>query len=380
MLRVGLLINPWAGIGGPAGLKGSDGPDIVAQAIARGANPQAQQRVLQALQALADDAHRIRWFTAAGGMGESVCQMAGIHPTLVGAPETEPSTANDTERLAKALIASGIDVLLFAGGDGTARNIFNAVGSNTPVIGLPAGVKMHSGVYAISPSAAAQAIATLARGDAVAAQHAEVRDIDEVAFRQGVVKTSYYGEMLVPAVDDLLQGVKSPGQAGEEEVLFAIAETVSESMDDDQLTVLGPGSTTQHICEHLGLEGTLLGVDVLQGSQLLALDISEAALFDLLSGYEGSVRLYITAIGGQGHIIGRGNQQLSPRVLRRVGRENVCVVASRQKLASLEGRAFLMDSGDSELDQSWSGPIRVICDYREQVLYPVGREEESRDA
>ncbi|HSG62368.1 MAG TPA: ATP-NAD kinase family protein [Pseudomonadales bacterium] len=379
-LRVGLLINPWAGIGGPAGLKGSDGADIVAEALARGANPQAQQRVLQALQALENESDRMTWLTAGGDMGEAVCRLAGFEPILVGSPQSEPSTASDTERLATALLEHGVDVLLFAGGDGTARNIFNAVGSNLPVIGLPAGVKMHSGVYAVSPTAAALAIATLARGEVVAAQHAEVRDIDEAAFRRGIVKTSYYGDMLVPAVDELLQGVKSPGQAGEEEVLFAIAETVTETIDEAHLTVLGPGSTTLHICEHLGLEGSLLGVDVLKGTRLLQQDISEASLYELLSNYTGPIRLYITAIGGQGHIIGRGNQQLSARILRRIGRDNVCVVASRQKLASLAGKPFVIDSGDPELDRAWAGPMRVICDYREQVLYPLGRAVESGHA
>lgn len=372
-LRVGLIINPWSGIGGPAGLKGSDGADVVQQALARGANPQSQQRVLQALQAIPSDTPAIQWLTVAGDMGENVCRQVGFDPILIGTANTQPSTAADTERLAKVLLEHGIDVLLFAGGDGTARNIYHAVGSHIPVIGLPAGVKMHSGVYAISPQAAAVAIATLARGEAVAAQHCEVRDIDEDAFRAGMVKTRYYGEMLVPVVDELLQGVKSPGQAGEEDVLLAIADTIIEQLDDDALTVLGPGSTTLTICQQLGIEGTLLGVDVLQGRSLLRADITEAELYKQLRESSSSAMIYLTAIGGQGHIIGRGNQQISPRILRLVGRERVCIVASRQKLASLAGKPFVIDSGDSQLDMDWAGPMRVVCDYREQILYPLGR-------
>ena len=372
-LRVGLIINPWSGIGGPAGLKGSDGDEVIQQALARGANPISQQRVLQALQAIPNDIPAMQWLTVAGDMGENVCRQVGFDPIVIGTANTQPSTAEDTERLAKVLIAHGIDVLLFAGGDGTARNIYHAVGSHTPVIGLPAGVKMHSGVYAISPHAAAVALATLARGQAVAAQHCEVRDIDEEAFRAGSVKTRYYGEMLVPAVDELLQGVKSPGQAGEEEVLLAIADTIIEQLDDDTLTVLGPGSTTLTLCQQLGIEGTLLGVDVLQGRSLLRADITETELYTLLNESSSPAMIYLTAIGGQGHIIGRGNQQISPRILRLVGRDRVCIVASRQKLASLAGKPFVIDSGDSQLDMDWAGPMRVICDYREQILYPLGR-------
>ncbi len=376
-LRVGLLINPWAGIGGPAGLKGSDGKDVVEQALARGANPQSQQRVQQALKSIPAIAIAIQWLTVAGDMGEDACRCVGIDPLVIGSANSQPSTAADTERLAKLLITHGIDVLLFAGGDGTARDIYRAVGSRTPVIGLPAGVKMHSGVYAVSPNAAALAIATLARGEAVAVQHGEVRDIDEVAFRSGIVKTRFYGEMLVPAVDELLQGVKSPGQAGEEDVLLAIADTIVEQLDDDTLTVLGPGSTTMTICQQLGIEGTLLGVDVLQGSSLLHADINEADLFSLLSQSAAPVMIFLTAIGGQGHIVGRGNQQISARILRLVGRDRVCILASRQKLASLAGKPFVIDSGDSQLDEAWAGPMRVICDYREQILYPLGRRWEA---
>lgn len=371
-LRVGLIINPWSGVGGPAGLKGSDGEDIVAEALSRGVNPLSQQRVYNALSAMGDQVRELNWLTAAGDMGEEVLRRVGIDPFVVGAALTYPSKADDTERLSKALCDEGIDVLLFAGGDGTARNIYHALGENKPVIGLPAGVKMHSGVYALSPDAAALAILALAKGEAVAAQYAEVRDIDEIAFRQGIVKTRYYGDMLVPAVDELLQGVKSPGEAGEEEVLHAIADTVIEQLEPDLLTVLGPGSTTMTINEQLGVEGTLLGVDVLIGNQLHTQDVSENILMQLIEEHDGPVQLLITAIGGQGHIIGRGNQQLSPRILNTIGRDNVCIVASRQKLASLAGKPFVIDSGDPLLDKSWAGPMRVICDYREQILYPVG--------
>lgn len=378
-LRVGLIINPWSGVGGPAGLKGSDGKEIVAKAMSLGINPQSQLRVRNALQSMCSEMSKLLWFTAAGDMGENVLREMGIEPTVVGQAESFPSTAEDTERLTEKLCEQHIDVLLFAGGDGTARNIFHVVGKNTPVIGLPAGVKMHSGVYAVSPDAAALALVTLARGEAVAAQHAEVRDIDEVAFRQGQVKTRFYGEMLVPAVDELLQAVKSPGQAGEDEVLRAIADTVIETLEPPLLTILGPGSTTMAIADELGVDGTLLGVDVLLGDTLVFKDVSEPELFEIVSKHAGDKQLLVTAIGGQGHIMGRGNQQLSPRILHILGRDNVCVVASRQKLASLQGRPFVMDSGDSELNQTWAGPIRVICDYREQILYPIGRTAESVD-
>ncbi|TNE80324.1 MAG: ATP-NAD kinase, partial [Gammaproteobacteria bacterium] len=251
MFRLGLIINPLAGVGGPAGLKGSDGADTAAEALRRGSEPRAQQRAQRALQVLLErlGGEEISLLTCPGEMGESVAKECDMAPRLVVEQHPGVTTPQDTERAAAAMVAEGVDLLLFVGGDGTARNICNAVPAQQPVLGVPAGVKMQSGVYAITPEAAGELIGQLIRGELVDIRHQEVRDIDEAALRQGVVKSRYYGELLVPRAGQFVQQVKSGGREVEALVLQDIAETLLEEMEDDCLYIIGPGSTTAGIME-----------------------------------------------------------------------------------------------------------------------------------
>ncbi|TNE81165.1 MAG: ATP-NAD kinase, partial [Gammaproteobacteria bacterium] len=251
MFRLGLIINPLAGVGGPAGLKGSDGVETAAEALRRGSEPRAQQRAHRALQVLAErlDGEQVKLLTCPGDMGESVARVCGMVPHLVGETHAGPTTPEDTEYAATAMVEAGVDLLLFVGGDGTARNICNAVPAEQPVLGIPAGVKMQSGVYAITPEAAGELIGQLIRGELVDIRHQEVRDIDEAALRQGKVKSRYYGELLVPQAGQFVQQVKSGGREVEALVLQDIAETLLEEMEDDCLYIIGPGSTTAGIME-----------------------------------------------------------------------------------------------------------------------------------
>jgi predicted polyphosphate/ATP-dependent NAD kinase len=199
-----------------------------------------------------------------------------------------------------------------------------------------------------------------------------VRDIDEAAFREGRVQSKYYGELLVPSEPRYVQAVKQGGREVEALVLDDIAADIIENMTPETLYIFAPGSTTYAITEALGLDGSLLGVDLVLDRNMIAKDVAANALLRVAKAHAGDVKLVITAIGGQGHIIGRGNQQLTPELLQLIGKENVIVVATKTKLEALQGKPLLMDSNDSELDSRWQGYIPVTTGYRDSVLYPLG--------
>ncbi len=371
VFRLGVLVNPFAGIGGAMALKGSDGKAIREQALAAGAEKLAGVKMARALKLTEDLTDKVQVITAAGEMGENVCRAAGLHCSVVFTPENTQTEAEDTEAAVNAMLAAGIDLLMFAGGDGTARNVCSIAQQQVPVLGVPAGCKIHSGVYAVTPVAAGEVVAMMIRGELVSETDAEVRDIDEEAFRNGKVLAKHFGEMRVPDALTYVQAVKMSGKESDELVLEDIAAATSALMDDEPETcfVMGSGSTVAYIMEFLGLNNTLLGVDIVQGVELIASDVTAAQLLSITENRP--VKLVITVIGGQGHIFGRGNQQLSPAFLRHISKENMLICATKTKLQSLEGRPLRLDTGDSELDSSLAGYFSVITGYRDKVLYPA---------
>lgn len=372
MLRIGLVINPYAGIGGSVGLKGSDGEQTRQQAFERGAEQRANSRSAEALAVLTDSAGgaQIRWLTAAVTMGEDCLHSLGLQPEVVYRANGSQTEADDTQRAVQAMLDNGIDLLVFAGGDGTARDVYTVVGDRVPVVGIPAGVKIHSGVYAVSPRAAGQVIRRLVDGELTTLRLADVMDIDEDAFRQGQVRARRYGEMQVPGELEYMQAVKMGGRESDELVLADIAADVIESMDADVLYIMGSGSTVEAIMDELGLDNTLLGVDAVVNQQLIGSDLTAAQLEGLAAQYT-QVYLVVTVIGGQGHVFGRGNQQLSPALIRKVGRDNLIVVASKRKLQALNGRPLRVDTGDSALDSSLSGLIAVTTGYHDRTMVQI---------
>ncbi|WP_127346452.1 ATP-NAD kinase family protein [Pseudidiomarina mangrovi] len=370
--RLGLIINPYAGLGGSVALKGSDGSDTAARAIALGAQPMAGIRVNQALQQLLPFREQVLLVTGAGELGESVARAAGFAVEVVYQAALQPSSAEDSRELARQLVAAQVDVLVFAGGDGTARDVAAVVPEQQLVLGIPAGVKIHSGVYAISPTAAGKVIAELISGRLTSVLRADVMDIDEQAFRAGTVRARRYGEMLVPAELRYVQAVKMGGKESDELVLADIAAEVIESMQADHLYVMGSGSTVAFIMAELGLPNTLLGVDVVLNGEVIASDVTAPQLLQLLQQRQLPAQLIVTVIGGQGHIFGRGNQQLSPAVIRTIGRDNIRIVASKNKLQQLQQRPLLVDTGDPALDDELTGVMRVTTGYRDEVLVRVG--------
>jgi predicted polyphosphate/ATP-dependent NAD kinase len=369
LFHIGLIINPLAGLGGPAGFKGSDG--MAAQALALGVEAKSALRTQTALEVLLPLRERLQFVTFPGAMGADLLAEMGFAHRVVGELDAGPSSAADTQQAVGLLQNAGVALILFAGGDGTARDICAAVREGQPVLGIPAGVKIQSGVYAISPRAAGELTARLIEGGLVRLSSGEVRDIDESALREGRVTARWYGELTVPQEGGYVQQVKQGGVESEELVLVDLADWLQDSWESDVRYVFGPGSTLHGLAQNLGLQTTLLGVDVIENGQVLASDVTEAQLFALVDGYP--TRLLVTAIGGQGHIIGRGNQQISPRVLRAIGLEHLRVVATKRKLGTLEGRPLLVDSGDVALDDAFPDVVRVWAGYKEELLYPLGK-------
>ena len=368
--KLGLIVNPYAGLGGPEGLKGSDElPEALRLQVADDiANSRALPRARRCLALLVGLPVTVYGFEGAMA-GAAVPD--GLPFESLGAAVSPLSTPDDTHRAALALRASGVDLLLFVGGDGTARDIYRAVGEDFPVLGVPAGVKMHSAVYAVNPDAAAEILKALIAGDLVDITLQEVRDIDEAAFREGRVRSKHFGELLVPRLGGFLQQVKQGGREVEELVIADIADELMETCDDDTLYIVGPGSTTTGFMNALGLPFTLLGFDLVRAGELLQADANATQIAAALDTHNGPVQVLISAIGGEGHILGRGNQQLTPALIRRIGREHFLVLASKTKLKSLEGRPLLVDSNDPELDRAWEGYIPVLTGYRDQVMYRV---------
>ena len=365
MLHLGVLVNPIAGVGGSVALKGSDGVAIQQQAIAAGGEARGGERLKRMLVSLGEAAREYRWSTWGAEMGEHWFAQVGVAAAVVGEPDI-PSSSADSKRAALGLRNSGIDLLIFAGGDGTARDILEVVGDTLPALGIPSGVKMHSGVFATTPVVAADVIERLRSGGLVSSTLRDVCDIDEVALRAGKVKPFYYGEMRVPQVGGFVQHTKVGGIENES---LAVEEIVADILErltgEDDPVVLGPGSTVRAIKQALGMEPTLLGVDVWCAGEQIGRDVSG----DWLEKNVCSSTLIISFTRVQGFLLGRGNQQFTPTFLRRVDKSRLWVVGTRSKLKSLAGRPLLLDTNDDHLDATLTGMIEVIAGYEDRLWY-----------
>ena len=353
MRTVGLIVNPVAGMGGSVGLKGTDGA-MYEKALAKGAEPVSPARTREFLgHVMRRD--QIRLLVAPGPMGAEHAVALGIDCEVVGQLSGAP-TAADTKRLAVELIAAGAEVLVFAGGDGTARDIADAVDETVPVVAIPSGVKVYSAVFSYNPRAAAALLDAFVDGADV--REEEVLDIDEDAFRAGRVDSRHYGYLLVPEANWLLQGGKeSSGGAGSAEAKRDLAAAVVEELEPGVLYLLGSGTTVRAIAKELGVDKTLLGIDAVIDGRLVGADLDERAILDLLDRHARAM-IIVTPLGGNGFIFGRGNKQFTAEVLRRVGRENVLVIADRAKLLAMPG--LHVDTGDAALDNAFSGYIDVF--------------------
>lgn len=367
MKTLGFIINPIAGIGGSVGLKGTDGKDILNRAIMLGAKPVAPARAERFLLELKPFNSGIHLLVGAGNMGEYEAQKAGLFFTSTG-ERKEETTEEDTKRIAEDMIDKDADLISFCGGDGTARDILNVANTRIPVLGIPAGVKMHSAVFTVSPESAAR-IALSFLLDKLPLREAEVMDVDEEAFRDGRLSARLYGYVLVPYEPNMIQSAKTASPVTESEMRnqAALAIYIIEEMKQDVMYIVGPGTTTRTIGDLLDEKKTLLGVDLFYNKKIIARDVNEKQILESIKGREA--KIIVTPVGGQGFIFGRGNQQISSAVIGQVGIENVMVVATKHKLSELEN--LRVDTGDPVLDKKLEGYVRVITDYREERMVRV---------
>jgi predicted polyphosphate/ATP-dependent NAD kinase len=370
MHTIGFLINPIAGMGGAVGLKGTDG--LAEEAARRGAYPVSGIRAEKALRLMKGCPSL--YLTCGGAMGQDILIRVGITSYRVIYQGPAITTGEDTKKACKAFLACGAEIILFCGGDGTARDIYDITGDTIPMLGIPAGVKMYSAVFATSPEAAA---GILQEWDTLSSLHvrdAEVMDVDEEAYRKGELRAELHGYAKSPYLPGLVQGAKQVFEDQDEEMAKkAIARFVAEVMKGtpEILYILGPGGTTVALAKELGIEKTLLGFDAVMDGKLVGSDLNEREMLLMLSG-TSHARLVVSIIGAQGSVLGRGTQQVSPQVLREIGVDQVIVVATPHKLASTP--VLFIDSGDRDLDASFGDYISVISGYhvaqRKKLVMP----------
>jgi predicted polyphosphate/ATP-dependent NAD kinase len=364
--RLGLLVNPIAGMGGRVGLKGTDG--VVDRAIELGAEPSAPARAREMLGELGrlltvtSPPTPIRWLTCSGPMGASCLSSAGFEDYSILHEPGPTTSAADTGRAVEAMVGAGAELIVFCGGDGTARDVCRVTGLATPILGIPAGVKMYSGVFGVTPARTAQILAGYLRGDLELAT-VEVLDIDEERYRRGEWSVRLHAMASTPFEPSLTQSAKALlTGVGERQAAEEIADDVVERLtaEPGTLVLLGPGSTVEAVADRLGVDKTLLGVDAVVDGRRIGVDLDERRLLDLVGRHRRSV-LVLSPIGAQGFVLGRGNQQLSPAVVGRIGLDNVVVVATPAKLQRTP--VLRVDTGDGALDAAFA-----TTGYREVVI------------
>ena len=369
--KLGLIVNPIAGMGGKVGLKGSDGLEIQAKAKRMGARPRSAKRAVDALRRLGPIQERLEIITYPFDMGEEEAKVCGFNPLVVGHIEKGKTTGEDTKEAAEDMLRLGVDLILFAGGDGTARDIYSVIGNKLPALGIPSGVKIHSAVYGASPNKAGDLTALYLAGESteVCLKEAEVMDIDENCFRKNMLSAKLFGYLKVPFIQRMVQSAKVGGCAGEREALNAIAADVIHNMEEHCLYFFGPGTTTKRVMDTLGLKNTLLGVDAVLDKELIGSDLNESQLLKLLDGKKA--KIVVSIIGSQGYIFGRGNQQISADVIQLVGKENILVLGTMEKIATLKGAPLLVDTGDKKMDMILSGYMKIISGLGERIMLKV---------
>jgi predicted polyphosphate/ATP-dependent NAD kinase len=372
---LGLIVNPISGMGGSVGLKGTDGRNTLTKAISLGAEPNALNRTKEVLTELRSVKSKLKFVTCPKFMGENAIKEFGFNYEILEDPifnEYESiydTTAEHTKIMADNLKQrSDIDLLLFVGGDGTARDIQSIIDKKKPCLGIPAGVKIYSSVFAVNPKVASNLILRFLWGE-IPLKEAEVLDIDEQKFREGKLVSELYGYLIVPYAPDYSQRSKMGSPDSDLDNQERIAKKIVEELEEGINYLIGPGTTTKAITDMLNQDKSVLGVDLLRNKNIITMDLNESDILNFIT--EKSSKIIVSPIGRQGFIFGRGNLQLSPKVIRKVGIENIIIISTKYKLQNIPNQTLRIDTRDTTLDEKMRGLYRVVVDYDELRICEV---------
>ena len=368
MKRIGLLVNPIAGMGGKIGFKGTDGYKYSQLTNKFHVKRISDKRCKEALNEILSIRDSLEIITYGREMGEDILKDFPFKYKVAGNFSEEDSNSLDTIKGAQAICNYGVDILVFAGGDGTARNIYEALGTDQVVLGIPSGVKMHSSVYGITPKKTGELLKEFLTSFSKVTVDGEVMDIDEDLYREGKVFPKLYGYLKVPYSRKFMQGKKTGTAESERYIQDSIAADVIEHMSDEFQYLIGPGSTTAMIMKRMKLENTLIGLDLVFKKKIVKMDLNEE---DILQALKNPTKLIITPTGGQGFLLGRGNQQISSKVLMNLKKEDIIIVATKNKLLSYGNEPLRVDL-EEEAREHISGYYKVISGYDEAIIKKIG--------
>jgi predicted polyphosphate/ATP-dependent NAD kinase len=354
-LRVGFLVNPIAGMGGKVGLKGTDG--VVKEALKLGARPVASKKAEETIRDFLTnhpDTKDVEWFTCSEKMGEDILKNAGLKDFKIAYTSANKDTSSiDTKNACKKFLEKKVDIVLFCGGDGTARDVYEIVKNSIPILGIPSGVKMHSGVFGINTNAAAKMLFEF-KNKRLTIGDAEIMDLDEERYRRGDWNIKLFGIAKGIVEPTYVQVGKSIFESvSDNEIKDEIAEHIIDEINENKnyLYFFGSGGTINYIADKIGIQNTLLGIDAVYNKKVVSVDLNEKKILKLLEKYPKS-KVILSPIGAQGFILGRGNLQLSPKVIRKIGLDNIIVVSTPAKLASTP--VIRVDTGDKKLDKQFA--------------------------
>ena len=365
--KIGFLVNPISGMGGRVGLKGTDG--VLEEAVKLGAKPVASKKAEETLREYLNEYSKndnVQWFTCSGEMGDEELKKAGVTKVeVVYSSLGKDTSSEDTKKACKTFLEKNVDLIIFCGGDGTARDVFEIVDKKTPILGIPSGVKMHSGVFGINTRAVAKMLhefvnRRLTIGDA------EIMDLDEDRYRKGEWNIQLFGIAKGIVEPTYVQVGKSCYESvSDDETKDELTEHIVDEIErySDFLFLFGSGGTIDYIAHKMNLENTLLGIDAIYNKKLIGKDLNEEGILRLLDKYS-KAKVILSPIGAQGFILGRGNLQLSPHVIRKIGFDNIIVISTPSKLVSTP--IIRVDTGDKELDHLFVEKefMMVVIGYR----------------
>lgn len=381
-MKVGFVINPIAGMGGTVALKGTDG--LIKEALNLGATPVSPIRAELFFSYLSrtvqiETKSEILFLTPSSPMGEQIVSKFSFNYKIINLNiDHRITTPQDTKDAVRLFEQEQVDLIIFVGGDGTSIDIGMSLTKETPILGIPSGVKTYGSVFSHTPEEAASVL--LSFNQSKASNNAELLDLDEKLYNKGIISIELKGYVHVPAFPHYFQHAKERVEHNESEegILEGISEEIYDlitSIKSKKLLIIGPGSTFNPFASKIGIIRSILGIDCIECSEdgkfkTIISDAREDQIFSLLNRYH-DVFILVTPIGGMGYIFGRGNHQISPRIVNKVSKNNLLIACSPQKLSTIQEQTLRVDTSNETFNREISGYIRVITNFGESRMVKV---------